>query len=61
MNVVDSSAWPEYFAEGPNAQRFAPAIEAVSELLVPTISVNKRSGAFLCKAERGRLWRQWPS
>ncbi len=39
MNVVDSSGWLEYFAEGPNAAFFAPAIEAVSELIVPTLSL----------------------
>ncbi len=39
MNVVDSSGWLEYFAEGPNADFFAPAIEAVSELIVPTLSL----------------------
>jgi len=39
MNVVDSSGWLEYFADGPNAGFFAPAIEAVSELVVPSISV----------------------
>jgi hypothetical protein len=27
MNVVDSSVWLGYFAEGPNADFFAPAIE----------------------------------
>ena len=37
MNLVDSSAWLEYFANGPNAARFAPAVEAVRDLLVPTI------------------------
>lgn len=37
MNLVDSSAWLEYFAEGPNAGHFAPAIEAVDDLLVPAI------------------------
>ncbi len=37
MNVVDSSAWLEYFANGPNAGYFAPAIEAVEELVVPSI------------------------
>jgi hypothetical protein len=26
MNVVDSSAWLEYFADGPNAAFFAPAV-----------------------------------
>ena len=39
MNVVDSSGWLEYFADGPNADFFAPAIEATSELVVPAISV----------------------
>lgn len=37
MNLVDSSAWLEYFAGGPNAGHFAPAIEAVEDLLVPAI------------------------
>ncbi len=39
MNLVDSSGWLEYFADGPNADFFAPAIEAASELVVPAISV----------------------
>ena len=39
MNVVDSSGWLEYFADGPNADFFAPAIEDVSSLIVPTISL----------------------
>ncbi len=37
MNLVDSSAWLEYFADGPNAGFFAPAIEKSRELIVPTI------------------------
>ena len=37
MNVVDSSAWLEYFAGGPHAGRFAAAIESPDELLVPSI------------------------
>jgi toxin FitB len=37
VNVVDSSAWLEYFAAGPQAARFASAIEAEEELLVPSI------------------------
>ncbi len=37
MNVVDSSAWLEYFANGPNASFFAPAIERTEELLVPSL------------------------
>lgn len=39
MNVIDSSGWLEYFADGPNADFFAPAIEATSDLIVPAISI----------------------
>ena len=39
MNLVDSSAWLEYFAAGPNASFFAPAIENTRELIVPTIVI----------------------
>ena len=38
-NVVDSSGWLEYFADGPNADFFEPAIEDASCLVVPTISI----------------------
>jgi toxin FitB len=37
MNVVDSSAWLEYFASGPNSAFFSDAIENTNELIVPTI------------------------
>ena len=39
MNVVDSSGWLEYFADEPNADFFAPAIERTEELIVPSISI----------------------
>jgi len=39
VNLVDSSGWLEYLADGPGADFFAPAIEEVSELLVPTICI----------------------
>ncbi len=39
MNVVDSSAWLEYFADGPNADYFAQAIEQTAELIVPVICI----------------------
>lgn len=39
MNVVDSSAWLEYFVNGPNADYFADAIESIPELVVPSISL----------------------
>ena len=39
MNVVDSSGWLEYLADGPNADFFSQAIEDVRRLVVPTISL----------------------
>ncbi|HMB53677.1 MAG TPA: type II toxin-antitoxin system VapC family toxin [Thermoanaerobaculia bacterium] len=39
LNVVDSSAWLEYFADGPNAERFAEPIQNGARLLVPTLVV----------------------
>ena len=39
MNVVDSSAWLEYFADGPNADDFAEPISNTADLLVPTITI----------------------
>jgi predicted nucleic acid-binding protein len=39
MNLVDSSGWLEYFANGPNSDFFSPAIENISELIVPSISI----------------------
>jgi len=37
MNVVDSSGWLEYFADGPNARFFAAPIEDLEHLIVPSI------------------------
>ena len=37
MNLIDSSAWLEYFAAGSQAHHVAAAIEKVERLLVPTI------------------------
>ena len=39
MNLVDSSGWLEFFADGPNASFFAAPLENVDELVVPTISI----------------------
>ena len=39
MNVVDSSAWLEYFADGPNAGEFADAISETERLVVPSITL----------------------
>ena len=39
MNVVDSSGWLEYFADGENTDFFASAIEDAESLVVPSICV----------------------
>ena len=39
MNIVDSSGWLEYFADGPNAADFAEVLESATDLLVPTLSL----------------------
>ena len=39
MNIVDSSGWLEYYANGKNAEIFEPIITAVDKLLVPTITL----------------------
>lgn len=39
MNVVDSSAWLEYFANGPNASFFARPIERPGELVIPSLTI----------------------
>ena len=39
MNVVDSSGWVEYFFDSARADLFAAAIEDVTKLLVPVVSI----------------------
>ena len=39
MNVVDSSGWLEYFADGPNAAVFAKPIVETGSLIVPVLSI----------------------
>jgi predicted nucleic acid-binding protein len=39
MNVVDSSGWLEYFADGPNADFFAKPIMDLKRLIVPTLNI----------------------
>lgn len=46
-NVVDSSAWLEYFADTPRAKQFAPAIEDMANLIVPVIVIYE-----VCKKVR---------
>jgi len=39
MNVIDSSGWLEYFADGPNASFFSRPLQKTNDLIVPTITV----------------------
>ena len=39
MSIVDSSAWLEYFADGPNADLFSAPLQDIDNLLVPSICI----------------------
>jgi len=39
LNLVDSSGWLEYFADGKNAKFFVQVIENTEELIVSTINL----------------------
>ena len=39
MNLVDSSGWLEYFADGKNAEFFARPIQDIKNLAVSTINI----------------------
>lgn len=39
MNIVDSSGWLEYFADGPNATFFSGPLAKTSDLVVPSITI----------------------
>ncbi len=54
MNLVDSSGWLEYFADAPNAAFFAPAITAVQELIVPTLSIYEVFKRVLQQSSEGQ-------
>ena len=53
MKVVDSSAWLEYFANGPNASFFAPAIEQTDDLLVPSLTLYEVFKRILQQTDEG--------
>ena len=46
-NVVDSSAWLEYFADGPNANSFSAPLQDTANLIVPTICLYEVFKAVL--------------
>lgn len=49
MNVVDTSGWLEYFADGPNADDFSVPLKDVKNLIVPTISIYMEGVKYLPK------------
>lgn len=53
MNVVDSSAWLEYFANGPNASFFAGPIEETDELVVPSLTIYEVFKRVLQQRDEG--------
>ena len=53
MKVVDSGAWLEYFANGPNASFFAAAIEQTDDLLVPSLTLYEVFKRILQQTDEG--------
>jgi predicted nucleic acid-binding protein len=65
--VLDSSCWMEWFTDSDRADLFAPAIEAVDELVVPVLTIyevvkklareagDETASAALSLMQRGRI------
>lgn len=61
MNVVDSSGWLEFFADGANAAFFAKPITDTRHLVVPTISLLPLADSVMLATARlhgAVLWTQ---
>jgi toxin FitB len=57
MNLVDTSGWIEYFFDGPNASFFSGPIEAIEELIVPTVCVYETFKKINLVADASRALR----
>ena len=57
MNVVDSSAWLEYFAGTKCAELFANAIEDSEQLVVPVITIYEVFKKVLLTVDEGSALR----
>jgi predicted nucleic acid-binding protein len=53
MNVVDSSGWLEYFADGPNADHFATAVQDLEHLIVPSLTMYEVFKAICRQRDEG--------
>ena len=58
MNVVDSSAWLENFAGGPNSA-FFEAVENTNELIVPTLCLYEVFERIVHSDPKMRRCKQW--
>jgi predicted nucleic acid-binding protein len=47
MNIVDSSGWLEYFADGPHASFFSAPLQKTADLIVPTVTIYEVFKAVL--------------
>jgi toxin FitB len=57
MNLVDTSGWIEYFFDGLNASFFSAPIEAVEELIVPTVCLYETFKKINLVADASRALR----
>lgn len=55
MNVIDTSAWLEFFEGGKNAKRFSVPIRETEKLLVPTICIYEISKVILRESDENHL------
>jgi predicted nucleic acid-binding protein len=53
MNIVDSSGWLEYLADGPNAKHFAKPLQDTGSLIVPTITIYEVFKVVLREKDEG--------
>lgn len=51
MNLIDSSAWLEYFSDGRNARFFAPVIQDVENVVISTINIYEVYGKILTEKD----------
>ena len=60
MNIIDSSGWLEYFADGPNAPFFSRPIQNTAELIVPSITIYKSLEPFCASVVSPTPFKRWP-
>jgi len=55
MNIIDSSGWLEYFADGPNALFFSQPLRKPVELIVPTITIYEVFKTGFCASAMNQM------